>query len=246
MAISLSTLPVSRLHVGTNAFQILEESWIAYRHGRLFRERHIGSVNSAKHREGHREAMIFRGLHATAWWPVSPFDVQIILTYFGVDPHGPQIGRDELESIALFHAQLADFPKDRFPPRPARKDSEHRYLVDERRNFRGGYFGSFQVGRTHHEIGDRLATLIAQIDAVDARPHALQDDQKTGSRRIHPNVLDEELAAIRENRGSDEKGGAGRVSGDGKAKGRYGGWAVRRFENDRAFPLVNPKAQMSE
>jgi len=102
------------------------------------------------------------------------------------------------------------------------------------------------VGRTHHEIGDRLATLIAQIDAVDARPHALQDDEKTGSRRIHTNVLDEELAAIRENRGSDEKGGAGRVSGDGKAKGRYGGWAVRRFENDRAFPLVNPKAQMSE
>ena len=102
------------------------------------------------------------------------------------------------------------------------------------------------MGRTHHEIGHRLTALVAQIHALDVRAHPLQDDEETGARRIDADVLDEELTFLREHRRSDEKRSARRVAGDGQVKGRYGGWAVRRFENDRTFPLVNPKAQMRE
>src|SRR2546422_1262907 len=189
---------------------------------------------------------LFRSLDPASRWPIAAGDVEIVPACFGPRSDGAQIRGDELQSIALFDAELADFTEDRGAARPACEHGEHRHLVDKRRDLRRRHFGPLQLGRTHDEIGYRLTALVAQIHALDVRAHPLQDDEKTSARRIDADVLDEELTFLREYRRSDEKRSARRVAGDGKVKRRNGGWAVRRFENDRTFPLVNPKAQMRE
>src|SRR5437879_12762277 len=54
MAMTLSTLHASRRHVGTNAFQIFKESWIAYRHRLLLRELHIPTWHRSEDGERHQ------------------------------------------------------------------------------------------------------------------------------------------------------------------------------------------------
>src|SRR5205085_9022118 len=86
---------------------------------------------------------------------------------------------------------------------------------------------------------------VPQIDTLDVRAHALQNDKKPRARRVHTNVLDEELAAFGQYGCGDKERGAGGIAGNGKLEC----WNVgmtRRFEDDRAVPLMNPQAQMSK
>src|SRR3989441_7361985 len=126
IAMTLITLPVSRLHVGTNSLQIREEVRIADSDGLPLGKSHICPRHSAQHRERHREPVILGCFDLAPGWLVGSFDMQVIAASLGPDPDRPQICRNQFEAIALLHAQLADFAKHRPAVRAARQYGEHR------------------------------------------------------------------------------------------------------------------------
>src|SRR5207302_935692 len=84
----------------------------------------------------------------------------------------------------------------------------------------------------------RSFPFVAQIDPLDVRTHAFEDDEKAGSSRVYADILYQQLAILGEHSGRYHECGGRDVSWDGKLEGRYGGWAVGRFENNRAIPFV--------
>ena len=172
--------------------------------------------------------------------------MEVIPLHLSAQSHRAQIGCNQFETIALLHTQFPHFAKDRLACRATREHGEHRHLVHQRWDLGSGDFCPFERRGPDEQIGDRLPAFIPQIDSLDVRTHAFEDNENTRPRRVHADVLYEQLAAVRKHRRRNQKRGARNVTGNGKLDGRMAGWAVGRFENDRSVALVNSESEICE
>src|SRR5467141_345793 len=244
MAMSLSTLHASRRHVGTNAIQIFKESWIAYRHRFLLRELHIPTWHRSEDGERHRQPVVGSGFDTPPRRLVTSFDVQIVSLNLGPKSHRAQIGGDQLEAIALLHTQFTHFAKDRLTCCATREHREHRHLVHQRWDLGSSDFCPFERRGPDEQIGHGLSAFIAQIDSLDVRTHAIEDHENTRPRRVHADVLDEQLASFGDHGGSHHECSRRDVTRHGNVERRNtdGGWLIA----DGAVPIVNVQPQMGE
>src|SRR2546428_2725223 len=98
-----------------NPFQVREEPGVANRHRAPLREPHSRAREGAEHRERHGEPVITRRVHPAPRRAIRAADAQVVPPGLGLDPHGPQVRRDEFQPVALLHPQLSDLLKDRLP-----------------------------------------------------------------------------------------------------------------------------------
>ena len=213
---------------------------------RPLREAHVRPRQRAKNRERHRETVIECRLDPAARRRIAALHVQIVAARFGLDTHGSQVARDQLEAVALLHAQLAHIAKHRLTHGAARHHRQDRDLVHERRNFGCGHHGAPQrCRRADEQIGHRLAAFVAQVHTLDVRAHALEHDQKSGAGRVHPYLFDQQLAALGEHGCRHQKCRRRGVSRHGKPE-RRDARVRRRLVHDRAVAQMEIEAEMHE
>ena len=151
--------------------------------------------------------------------------MQVIAKGSGVDAQRAQVGGDQFEPVAFLHSQLAYLPERRLPGGATRQRREDRHLVDQGRHLGGGHFRPPQSrSGARDQIGDRLAPLVPQVDALHVRSHSFQHDEEPRPGRVHADVFHEQLTALGQPGGRDHEGRGGGVAGHreperGKADG---------------------------
>ena len=172
--------------------------------------------------------------------------MEVVAPGLRLSAHGAQIRRDQLEAIALLDPQLAHLAKHRLPLGPAGQHGQHRHLVHQRRHFSGGHFGPHESGRAHQQIGDGFPAGFAEIEPLHPRAHALQHDEEPRARRVHADVLEQQLARVGEHRGGHEKRRGGDVPRNRESKGRDGLLEIGRRVGDRDAVHVQRQPQVDE
>src|SRR5204863_5146275 len=109
--------------------------------------------------------------------------------------------------VALFDAQLSHLAEHGLTARSAREDREQWDFVYQRRNLVRGDVRAREARRHRDQIGNWFTALVTQIHPVHVGPHALEDDEKTDARGIHPDVFDRQLAVLREQRSANQECG---------------------------------------
>src|SRR3989441_10348768 len=109
---------------GRDPFQVHEEPGVADRHRTPLREPHIGAREGTEHRERHREPVITGRVHAAPRRAIGAPHGQVVAASLGLGPDGPQVRGQQLQPVALLHAQLAALPEYRFPTGAAGQHGE--------------------------------------------------------------------------------------------------------------------------
>src|SRR3989442_1969421 len=91
--------------------EVGEESRVADGDGSPFREPDLCPGDGAEHRERHGQPMVARRVHASTRRLIRAAHQQILTPDLGGDSKRAQIGRNELQPVALLHPELPHLPE---------------------------------------------------------------------------------------------------------------------------------------